>query len=183
MAQRRVDRLCYNCDEKFVIGHRCKKLFIIEVAPDEDDEEVDEVIECAALTGVPSPPEISLHVITGVCAKGFQTMKVYISVGDTVAVALLDSGSSHNFIDIDMARRAGIAIRPSSGLSVAATNGERIASPGKTTAQTMFIGGEAFHIDLYALPLGEYDMVMGIQWLATLGLVLWDFAKHTMAFT
>jgi hypothetical protein len=140
------------------------------------------VIECAALTGVSLPSKISLHAITGVRAKGFQTMKVYVSVGDAVAVALLDSGSSHNFIDIDMARRAGITIRPSSGLSVAVANRERIASLGKTTAQTVFIGGEPFHIDLYALPLGEYDMVLGIQSLATLGPVLWDFAKHTMAF-
>jgi putative ubiquitin-RnfH superfamily antitoxin RatB of RatAB toxin-antitoxin module len=182
MAQHRADGLCYNCDEKFIIGHCCKKLFIMEVTPDEDDEEVDEVIECAALTCVPSPPEISLHAITGVRAKGFQTMKVYVSMGDTVAVALLDSGSSHNFIDIDMACRVGIMIRPSSGLSVAVANGERFASPGKTTAQTVFIGGEAFHINLYALPLGEYDMVLGIQWLTTLGPVLWDFAKHKMAF-
>ena len=45
----------------------------------------------------------------------------------------------------------------------------------------MRIDGEAFDIDLYALPLGEYDMVLGVQWLATLGLILWDFAKHTMA--
>jgi hypothetical protein len=29
MAQRRADGLCYNCDEKFVLGHRCKKLFVI----------------------------------------------------------------------------------------------------------------------------------------------------------
>jgi len=41
---------------------------------------------------------------------------------------------------------------------------------------------EAFDIDLYAFPLGEYDMVLGVQWLGTLGPILWHFAKHTMAF-
>jgi hypothetical protein len=44
------------------------------------------------------------------------------------------------------------------------------------------IGGEAFGIDLYALPLGEYDMVLGVQWLGTLGPILWDLARHTMVF-
>jgi hypothetical protein len=35
-------------------------------------------------------------------------MKVFVSVGDAMAVALLDTGSSHNFIDIGMAHRVGL---------------------------------------------------------------------------
>ena len=31
MAQRCADGLCYNCDKKFVLVHRCKKLFIIDI--------------------------------------------------------------------------------------------------------------------------------------------------------
>jgi len=96
MAQRRGDGLCYNCDEKFVLGHCCKKLFVIEVIGFDDDEEVDEEIECLALSGAQDNPAISLHAATGVRARGFQTMKVHVRVGDAVAVALLDSGSSHN---------------------------------------------------------------------------------------
>jgi hypothetical protein len=184
MAQRRADGLCYNCDEKFVLGHRGKKLFVIEIVSldDGDDEGVDEEIECAALTGHAPGPEISLHAITGVRARGVQTMKVYVFIGDAVAVALLDSGSCHNFLDVQMAHRAGLRLHSRSGLSVAVANDEWIASPGRVDNQAVFIGGEAFTIDLYALPLGEYDMVLGVQWLATLGPILWDFAKHTMAF-
>jgi hypothetical protein len=143
MAQRRADGLCYNCDEKFVLGHRCKKLFIIEVVAFEDEEEeaVDETIECAALSGALVEPGISLHAITGVRAQGFQTMKVYVSIGDAVAVALLDSGSSHNFVDVEMAQRAGITLRRGAGLSVAVANGDRVASPGKSLDQKIHIGG------------------------------------------
>jgi hypothetical protein len=115
-------------------------------------------------------PEISLHAVTGVRARGFQTMKVYVSVGDAVAVALLHSGSSHNFIDISMAKHAGVKLRSSAKLSVAVANGDRISSPGRATAQQVHIGGgEAFDLNLYALSHGEYDMVLGVQWLSTLG--------------
>jgi hypothetical protein len=179
MAQRRADGLCYNCDEKFVVGHRCKRLFTIEVS--DDDAEINEAIECAALNACDAPG-ISLHVVTGLRARGFHTMKVYVSIGDAVAVALLDSGSSHNFIDIDMARRAGVQLQARAGLSVAVANGDRLASPGKAPAQAIYIGGEPFVVDLYALPLGDYDMVLGVQWLGTLGPVLWDFASQTIAF-
>jgi len=105
-----------------------------------------------------------------------------VRVSDAVAVALLDSGSSHNYIDVQMAQRAGVRLTAHTGLSVAVANGDRIVSPGCALAQNVRIGGEAFDIDLYALPLGEYDMVLGVQWLGTLGPILWDFAKHTMAF-
>jgi predicted aspartyl protease len=182
MTQRRAEGLCFNCDEKYVQGHRCKKLFVLEVDDTDDDEEVDEEIECSALTLGEELPGISLHAITGVRAKGFQTMKVFVSVGDAVAVALLDTGSSHNFIDIGMARRAGLRLRERRNFSVAVANGDRVTSKGKALAQTVHIGGEAFVLDLYALPLGDYDIVLGVQWLGTLEPVLWDFARHTVAF-
>jgi predicted aspartyl protease len=182
MTQRRAEGLCFNCDEKYVQGHRCKKLFVLEVDDTDDDEEADEEIECSALTLGEELPGISLHAITGVRAKGFQTMKVFVSVGDAVAVALLDTGSSHNFIDIGMARRAGLRLRERRNFSVAVANGDRVTSKGKALAQTVHIGGEAFVLDLYALPLGDYDIVLGVQWLGTLEPVLWDFARHTVAF-
>jgi hypothetical protein len=72
MVQRRADRLCYNCDEKFVVGHRCKKLFILEFTESDDEEAVDEEIECSALTATYDSLGISLHAITvtGVRARG-----------------------------------------------------------------------------------------------------------------
>jgi hypothetical protein len=79
-------------------------------------------------------------------------MKVYVSIGEAMAVALLDSGSSHSFIDVDMARRVVVRLQPSAGLSVSVANGDHIASLGKALAQTVLIGWEPFDIDLYALP-------------------------------
>jgi hypothetical protein len=36
MAQRCVNGLCYNCDEKIVFGHWCNNLFITEIANSKD---------------------------------------------------------------------------------------------------------------------------------------------------
>lgn len=36
MAERRAKELCYNCDESYLKGHECKRLFWIEV-PDEEN--------------------------------------------------------------------------------------------------------------------------------------------------
>ncbi|KAJ4969772.1 hypothetical protein NE237_002871 [Protea cynaroides] len=61
MQDRRDKGLCYNCDEKFVLGHRCKhrQLFLLEYTS-EDDEPPDPsnpepVADLDLLTAVPLP--------------------------------------------------------------------------------------------------------------------------------
>jgi hypothetical protein len=40
------------------------------------------------------------------------------------------------------------------------------------------VHGENFHIECFGLPLGSYDMVLGVQWLEYLGPILWDFVRN-----
>lgn len=44
------------------------------------------------------------------------------------------------------------------------------------------VQGHHFCMDLNVLPLGRSDLVLGTQWLKTLGLIQWDFNLLTMAF-
>ena len=67
MTQRRAEGLCYNCDEKFVTGHRCKKLFVIEIVGF-DDADTNPTV--ATISATDDMPGISLHAITGVRARG-----------------------------------------------------------------------------------------------------------------
>jgi len=43
--------------------------------------------------------------------------------------------------------------------------------------------GHVFRTDLFILPLAGCDAVLGIQWLRTLGPILWDFSDLKMEFT
>jgi hypothetical protein len=58
---------------------------------------------------------------------------------------------------------------------VAVANGDRIASSGRCTDLDIDIADESFVICYYGLVLGSFNMVLGVQWLESLGLVLWDF--------
>lgn len=42
--------------------------------------------------------------------------------------------------------------------------------------------GCQFETSFYVLPLGGCDVVLGVQWLATLGPIMWDFLKLSMQF-
>lgn len=44
------------------------------------------------------------------------------------------------------------------------------------------VPGNQFSTDFFLLPLGCCDVVLGMQWLRTLGPVLWDFNLLTMSF-
>jgi len=90
--------LCYNCDEKFSRGHNrvCKRLFFLDGTVEDDDTE-----EPTEEAGSEESPAFSLQAIAGVRLS--DTMQVHVQLGTTLLVALLDSGSTHNFISEDAA--------------------------------------------------------------------------------
>lgn len=46
----------------------------------------------------------------------------------------------------------------------------------------MVIDQERITIDCYTLPLASFDVVLNVQWLRTLGSILWDFVVLSMTF-
>jgi hypothetical protein len=108
-------------------------------------------------------------------------MQLMVTVNDTQLCALLDSGSTHNFIDMAAATLAGV-LHHSTGLRVALANGDHVISPGCARAFDVSIGDERFILDCYGLELGLHEMVLRVQWLESLGPILWDFGSRTMMF-
>jgi predicted aspartyl protease len=109
-------------------------------------------------------------------------MQLSIVINGARLTALLDSGSTHNFVDTEVTARTGILLAACSGLRVAVANGDHVASPGCCRNLRIEVGKEPFYINGYGLSLGSYDMVLGVQWLESLGPILWDFGCRTMAF-
>jgi hypothetical protein len=125
-------------------------------------------------------PQISVHVITGI--RTSEMMQVCIQLGSVSLLALLDSGSTHNFIAEEAASRTSLQLRTGGKLQVTVANGDHVPCPGVYRGATFSINGEAFFGDFFALPLAGYDVVLGTQWLASLGPFLWDFGALTMSF-
>ena len=176
---RRKNRLCFNCDEKFSKEHVCagpkRQILLMDVYepshPNEcesDDNGEPEVTACAVY-GMPAP-------------KSIRTMKVNGLVLNCPAIFLIDSGSSHNFIDIALVKQLRAHLDTTHPFSVKIANGGSLTSPGCLAQVSVRIQHYAAVLDFYALPLGGCDIVLGVQWLRTLGPVLWDFDKMVMQF-
>jgi hypothetical protein len=67
-------------------------------------------------------------------------------------------------------------------LTATVANGERISCPGVLRQAPVIIEGLEFRVDLYVMPLAGYDIVLGTNWMAPLGDVVWNVAAGTMAF-
>jgi hypothetical protein len=105
MQDRRIKGLCFNCDEKFVLGHRCTKLFVIEGIYT-TEEEWDETDPVEIEDKQEDEPVISLYALTGTPSP--QTMWVQGALGKLSMTVLMDSGSTHNFINTEVAKRLGL---------------------------------------------------------------------------
>lgn len=66
MQAQREKGLCYNCDGKFGLGRQCKRQQIFLLETMDDTTEQLETMERAQEEEEPSPPEISLHALSGV---------------------------------------------------------------------------------------------------------------------
>ena len=175
-AERRRLGLCYNCNEPYSRGHNrvCRRIFYI------DGIELEDAAPAAA-EAAPAAPLFSLLAVAGmpIC----DSMQVRVTVGAVTLTALLDTGSTHNFIAEEAAARTGLTVQPSLRLTATVANGERIACPGVLRQAPIAIVGENFCVDLYVMPLAGYDVVLGTQWMVTLGKMVWDFTTRTVAFT
>ncbi|KAJ0013924.1 hypothetical protein Pint_20742 [Pistacia integerrima] len=76
--ERRAKGLCYNCNERFIPSHRCKKLFLIEGCDIGEGEEVVSDTAANVVKEIDGVLEISLHAICG--AKAPKTMRDFANL-------------------------------------------------------------------------------------------------------
>lgn len=81
-----------------------------------------------------------------------------------------------------MAKRLKLTIEPAPSLKVMVANGVRLNTQGLCRAVQWEAQGYRFITDFLVLSVKGFNLVLGIQWLLSLGPIIWDFAKLTMQF-
>ena len=135
------------------------------------------------------PPELQ-HMSLSECAfygtlakTNVQTMKVNGLANGQSVIILLDSWSTHNFVDSRLFKKFGWQSHPTKQFEVMIVNGGRVSSSGCNKDAQLSIRGYNCQIDLLSLPLGGYDVILGVQWLSSISHILWDFQLMTLAFS
>ena len=61
-------------------------------------------------------------------------------------------------------------------------NGSTLPCKGKCRNVCISIGDYTLRSNMFVMPLGGCDVILGTQWLHTLGPILWDFIELWMLF-
>ncbi|XP_026416642.1 uncharacterized protein LOC113312098 [Papaver somniferum] len=162
MQKRKDKGLCYNCDEFYRHDHKCKTQHLFMLITDEDMEESDPI--SPAVHQVDSPPpsdstmEISLHALTGNVVH--DTIRIAGHLHKKPIMILIDTGSTHSFIDFKLTEQLGIHASPRCHMTVTVANGDSTIIHDICNTLGLEMKANHFSFDLRVLPLGGYDMVL-----------------------
>jgi hypothetical protein len=185
--ERRRKGLSFNCDEIFAPGHVCARLFYLETVDDGEVEALATELDATTLSeaGVTTygPVDatafvVSLHAMAGI--KTAKTMLLPVTIHGERLTALVDTGSMHNFLSGDAMRRLALQPAGAEKFSVTIANGDRLTCQGVARQVPIVIGDEPFSIDCISIDLGCYDFILGVDFLSTLGPILWDLDVLTL---
>ncbi|XP_028554071.1 uncharacterized protein LOC114580489 [Dendrobium catenatum] len=185
LKEKRAKGLCYRCDEKFTPGHRCKEktLHVIIVGDSEEEEgdtganeEDGEEEEHHHLAMV----EVSLNSIAGLTSHS--TMKLEGEIAGYKVMVLIDSGATHNFIACRLVERVGLPVTQGRGVGVILGTGKKERCSGQCKGVTLTLQGEETVQDFLLLDLGSTDVILGMQWLQSLGEMKVNWKKLYMEY-
>ena len=109
-------------------------------------------------------------------------MRVVGKVKTTPLHILIDSESTHNFLNLATAKRLHCKLKKMPPLQVVVANGQQLVCTSVCHNFAWSLLGEVFTTDVMLIPLGSCEMVLGVQWLTSLGPILWDLEKLRMEF-
>jgi len=102
------------------------------------------------------------------------------TIAGQVVLLLVDGGSTHNFIQQALVTQLGLPCRDTTPLKVMVGNGQHLECTSFCEAITIYIQATPFMVDLYVLPIVGANVVLGVQWLKSLGPILTNFNTFCM---
>jgi hypothetical protein len=186
LEERKAKGLCFNCDSKYSKGHKCgeKKLFYIDCEEEEEQEHEQEPSQDENIESISSEeltPTMSCNALAGISTP--QTLKIEGYIKNKKVIVLIDSGSTHNFIHYILAKDLNCFVYPTPEFQVMISDGGNINCSGKCNKINVTMGEYVMNSPMIVIPMGGVDVVLGIQWLQSLGAVAFNFQELFMKFS
>ncbi|KZV57865.1 hypothetical protein F511_03434 [Dorcoceras hygrometricum] len=125
--------------------------------------------------------ELPLFSISGMTQP--QTLKMRGQIKDEEVVVMIDSGASHNFVSRQMVERLGMKIDETVRFGVCLGDGTKVRCQGICHGLEIQLGTYTVAISGHLFELGGVDVILGVDWLRTVGEVLLDWNRMRMRFT
>jgi hypothetical protein len=186
LEERKEKGLFFNCDNKYSKGHKFgeKKLFYIDCEEEEEQEQEQEPSQDENVEEISSEeltPTISCNALFGISTP--QTLDIEGYIKKKKVIVLIDFGSTHSFIHYKLARALNCFIYPTPKFQVMIANGGTINCSGKCHKMNLTMGEYVMNSPMIAIPMGGVDVVLGVQWLQSLGTMAFNFQELFMKFS
>jgi hypothetical protein len=171
MAQHQLKGLCYDCDEKYFPGHKCKeqKLFM---AISKDVPKEDMIVPLVEEPSLPDatqepidPPKvdplISLHSLIGFSTPQMLNLIGYIK--HKKVIILFDSGSTHNFIHHHISEGTNCYIRAFNNFQIMIASGGSMKCCGWCENVCLEIGHYQLKYHMFSIDMGGCDIVLSVE--------------------
>lgn len=181
--QRKEKGLCFRCNEKYTVGPQCKnrelRVLLVQEGEREDGEggglqEDDDPIDVAEKV------ELSLNSVVELTKSG--TMKIKGTVKQKEVTILIDCGATHNFVLLELVKQLDLPITATTNYGVVMGSGEFVKGRGICRGVILEMQGLTIVEDFLPLGLGGTNMVLGMQWLCSLGSMKVNWKLLTMRF-
>ncbi|RWW84880.1 hypothetical protein BHE74_00006490 [Ensete ventricosum] len=96
-------------------------------------------------------------------------MKIEVFLKHQPVTILIDTGSTNNFVDNKVAARLTLQIKDCSRFDVKVADGQILNCNRKCLRVKLVLQGQEIVVDFFLLPLENYEAVLDIEWLSTLG--------------
>lgn len=103
-------------------------------------------------------------------------MRVCGKIGSKTIHILVDTGSSHNFLSDKLSKIMSTKVEEMQPLQVTVADGGKIQGTKMVKSFTWSMEGQNFSTDVILFPLMGCDLILGMQWLRTLGSITWNCA-------
>jgi hypothetical protein len=168
MKERCEKGLCYYWDDCWIPSHKCKspRLYLLSSLTLPPDDMCEDVYYDSSDAAVPIPkfevveckePEISLNAISG--SLGAKSMRLMGLLQHQQVSILVDSGSTHNFLDPAFLHKVQLPLTSTPFLRVKIADGTTVQSLRKVSSVTLKVQGHSISTSFYLIALLGYDIV------------------------
>jgi hypothetical protein len=188
MVERQLKGLCYNCDDKYFLGHKCKEQnLFMAISEDISEEDVEtplmsESPETTDITPPSGSPEVEPVISLNSLARFYalQTLKLIGYIKHRKVTILVDSGITHNFIHCCISQETHCCIHVINNFQIMIVNGVSMKCGGCCENVHLQIGDYHLKYHMFAINIGICDIMLGADWIRNLGPILMDFKELTM---
>jgi len=111
-----------------------------------------------------------------------QTLKIEGYIKNKNEIVLIDSGSTHNFIQFKIYMELNFVLYPAPKCELTVANGGTLNLSGKCHNIKLHMGEYVYNSPMFSIPMGGFDVVLGVQCLQSLGMIYFNFQELFLIF-